>query len=113
MIRKAARPNPLMQSTKAAGRPDGTLAEEFAQASDRRISNYDNKVFATNEQDTERDRDAQARPSHPSPSVSRRSPTTWPSVWSSRGSSPCSTMLHPLAAAPAHGEQRATTLPQP
>ena len=57
---KVAKPNPLYASTqKAAGKP--RLNEEFAHASDKRISQYDNKVAATNEQDTDRSADAQSQ----------------------------------------------------
>ena len=59
VVRKAQRANPMVQST--GGRSRDNLGEEFAQPSDRRISNYDNKVFATNEQDTARGHDAQAQ----------------------------------------------------
>uniref|UniRef100_A0A7S0L942 Uncharacterized protein n=1 Tax=Coccolithus braarudii TaxID=221442 RepID=A0A7S0L942_9EUKA len=59
---KAAKPNPLVQGTVSEGkRQQGQLVREFAQESDRRISAFDNKVFATNEQDVSRDRDAQAQ----------------------------------------------------
>ena len=48
----------------ATDRRDGdaapVLGAELAYASDRRISNYDTKATAANEQDVARDRDAQA-----------------------------------------------------
>ncbi|KAJ1622994.1 hypothetical protein T492DRAFT_600007 [Pavlovales sp. CCMP2436] len=55
---KAAKPTPFVQSTK--DRTQARAEDVGAQASDRRISAYDNKVFATNEQETTRDRDAQS-----------------------------------------------------
>lgn len=63
VVRKAGRVNPMVQSTActASARVRDDLSTEFAQTSDRRISNYDNKVFATNEQDTERAHDAQTQ----------------------------------------------------
>jgi len=50
--------NPFIQTTARANK--GTLPDVAAQGSDRRITTYDNKIFATNEQETSRDRDAQA-----------------------------------------------------
>eukprot|EP00965_Chrysotila_dentata_P075271 2486181-Pleurochrysis_carterae.AAC.14 len=57
---KITKPNPLVQST-VSEKKRVLLQKELAEASDRRIASFDNKVFATNEQDTERDRDAQAQ----------------------------------------------------
>eukprot|EP00316_Scyphosphaera_apsteinii_P023914 CAMPEP_0119341878 /NCGR_PEP_ID=MMETSP1333-20130426/103531_1 /TAXON_ID=418940 /ORGANISM="Scyphosphaera apsteinii, Strain RCC1455" /LENGTH=340 /DNA_ID=CAMNT_0007353967 /DNA_START=19 /DNA_END=1041 /DNA_ORIENTATION=+ len=59
-ITKVAKANPMVQGTSGA-KKSGTLQSEFAHSSDRRISAYDNKVTASNEQETERDRDAQAQ----------------------------------------------------
>jgi RING finger protein 113A len=58
---KAAKPNPLVQGT-ASARKSATqdLLSVGVQPSDVRISTYDNKATATNEQDVPRDRDAQA-----------------------------------------------------
>ena len=58
VVRKASKPNPMAQST-ARARTGDELGQEFAQPSDRRISNYDNKATATNDQDVERGLDAQ------------------------------------------------------
>lgn len=57
---RLSKPNPMVQGT-AGDRKREALSAESAFASDVRISTYDNKVFATNEQDTSRDRDAQAQ----------------------------------------------------
>jgi RING finger protein 113A len=57
---KVAKPTPFVQSTKGPDRPKASADNPAAHASDRRITSYDNKVFATNEQETLRDRDAQA-----------------------------------------------------
>ena len=59
---KVAKANPLVVGTKNpdnAGKPG--MREELAHGSDRRISQYDNKAFATNEQDVDRSQDALAR----------------------------------------------------
>jgi len=59
---KAAKPNPLVQGTASArksGTPD--LLSVGVHASDVRISTYDNKATATNEQDIQRDHDAQSQ----------------------------------------------------
>lgn len=59
-VTKAQKPNPLVVGTRKVGaRP--TLGEEVAHASDRRISQYDNKVTASSEQDIEHGNDAQAQ----------------------------------------------------
>jgi RING finger protein 113A len=60
---KAAKANPLVQSTAASGAaPEKPRSmTEFAHDSDRRISNYDNKATASNEQDTDASNDAQAQ----------------------------------------------------
>ena len=50
----------MARSSTAKSGESKELWRELAQGSDRRISNYDNKATATNEQDVERDRDAQA-----------------------------------------------------
>lgn len=57
---KAAKPTPFVMSTAKDGEKTG-LAKELAHGSDRRISNYDNRATATNEQDTVRELDAQAQ----------------------------------------------------
>jgi RING finger protein 113A len=56
---KTAKPTPFAQSTRA-DRPRQLAEDVAAHASDRRITGYDNKVFATNEQETAHDRDARA-----------------------------------------------------
>ena len=59
---KEAKHNPLIVGTKnpgAAAKP--SMREEMAHGSDRRISQYDNKIFASNEQDIDRSQDAQAQ----------------------------------------------------
>ena len=61
VVRKAAKVNPMVQSTATGARNRDALGMEFAQPSDVRISTYDNKVCATNEQDTEKHLDAQAQ----------------------------------------------------
>ena len=61
VVRKAAKVNPMVQSTATGARNRDALGMEFAQPSDVRISTYDNKVCATNEQDTEKNLDAQAQ----------------------------------------------------
>ena len=60
---KAAKANALVQSTAASGAaPEKPRSmTEFAHDSDRRISNYDNKATASNEQDTDASNDAQAQ----------------------------------------------------
>lgn len=61
---KAAKPNPLVQGTAGANKKAaGELGHLTAsvQPSDKRISSYDNKATATNEQEVPRDRDAQAQ----------------------------------------------------
>jgi len=58
-VAKEQKTNPLVQGTARAGR-SSLLQEELAHDSDRRIANYDNKATASSEQDTARDRDAQA-----------------------------------------------------
>ena len=58
---KAAKHNPLHVSTAKAKDGRRGLGEEFGHESDRRISNYDNKATAVNEQETERSKDAQSQ----------------------------------------------------
>lgn len=60
-LAKAAKPNPLHVSTHKAGDKGPALRDELVHGSDRRISQYDNKAFAVNEQDTERANDAQSQ----------------------------------------------------
>lgn len=57
-----ARPagGPFVQSTARPRATASAIDVVGAQASDRRITTYDNHVFATNEQETSRDRDAQS-----------------------------------------------------
>ena len=58
---KVPRPNPMVHATdRRDGDAAPVLGAELAYASDRRISNYDTKATAANEQDVARDRDAQA-----------------------------------------------------
>ena len=62
-VAKVAKANPLVQGTArpSSGSGKATLQQELAHESDRsRVSSYDNKATATNEQETSRDRDAQA-----------------------------------------------------
>ena len=62
-VAKVAKANPLVQGTArpSGGSGKATLQQELAHESDRsRVSSYDNKATATNEQETSRDRDAQA-----------------------------------------------------
>ena len=61
VVRKVGKVNPMVQSTSTGARDRDALGMEFAQPSDVRISTYDNKVFATNEQDTEKHLDAQTQ----------------------------------------------------
>ena len=57
---KVAKPSPFVSST-AKSAEGKELWRETAHDSDRRISNYDNKATATNEQETERNLDAQSQ----------------------------------------------------
>lgn len=57
---KVPRPAPFVHSTKGPDRPKPSFQDVAAHASDRRITTFDNKIFATNEQETLRDRDAQS-----------------------------------------------------
>ena len=60
-VAKQAKHNPLVVGTRDGSSGKATLREELAHGSDRRISQYDNKAFATNEQDVDRSQDAQAQ----------------------------------------------------
>ena len=61
-VAKSAKPNPLVQSTGSAGAEGGgKLFRELAHGSDVRITQYDNKATASNEQDVARSQDAQAQ----------------------------------------------------
>ena len=61
-VAKSAKPNPLVQSTGSSGAEGGgKLFRELAHASDVRITQYDNKATASNEQDVARSHDAQAQ----------------------------------------------------
>jgi len=57
---KAAKPNPLVQSS-SGGKQRATIQEELAEDSDRRIAQYDNKATASSQQDTDWKDDAQAQ----------------------------------------------------
>ena len=57
---RASKSNPMVQGT-ASERKRVALKSETSFASDARISTYDNKGTATNEQETSRDKDAQAQ----------------------------------------------------
>jgi RING finger protein 113A len=64
---KQAKPNPMVQGTASAAAVAAAAAksqarqQEMVHGSDRRISNFDSKVFASSEQETERGADAQAQ----------------------------------------------------
>lgn len=58
---KEAKPNPLHVSTAKDKGARATMQRELAHESDRRIAQFDNKATATNEQETDRSRDAQAQ----------------------------------------------------
>ena len=62
---KVAKANPMVSSSGSGSGGSGggstSLRHELAHASDRRISNFDNKATATNEQDIDRNQDAQAQ----------------------------------------------------
>lgn len=74
-LAKQAKFNPLVVGTKGPAGNTGSnsssgggggssksgLSAELAHGSDRRISQYDNKAFATNEQDVDRSQDAQSQ----------------------------------------------------
>ena len=59
-LEKKQKANPLVVGTKKEGGKQ-SMQEVLAHGSDRRISQYDNKATATNEQDVERSRDAQSQ----------------------------------------------------
>ena len=59
-VTKAAKANPMVQGTTGTS-SNKSMAKELAHASDVRISQYDNKATATNEQDIDRSQDAQAQ----------------------------------------------------
>jgi len=59
---KTQKSNPLkVSTTKDKGNNSAVLRDDLAHGSDRRIAQYDNKVTATNQEDTDRSMDAQAQ----------------------------------------------------
>jgi RING finger protein 113A len=63
---KVAKPNPMVVGTKSASSSSSSGSRQAAgpavtHASDRRVSQYDNKATASNEQDVDRSQDAQAQ----------------------------------------------------